>query len=338
MKILLSVLTMHIATLIGITAAYPACTNANLLAETKTTDPATYDVLRAEADAVPNGQGIFWRIDGPQMTAPSYLFGTLHKADPRITKLPRNLVAALESTDTLAVELVSLRNPLSATAAMVMKPHLFVQPKGLTLSQRLSPETVATLTEILAAQGIAFSNINHLQPWLAIGFLAFSSCDLAHGGIKNPVLDEVITAKARDLGKTIVGLETTRGQLEALASVGSDAFLRMLDDTAAVHRAGKLDPLLQTVTELYLQEDIADLFVLSAHLSTDSPQAADDYAALERQLLDVRNVGMVEKSAELIAAGPTFIAVGAGHLMGDTGLVAGLRAKGYAVTRLPLER
>ena len=36
--------------------------------------------------------------------------------------------------------------------------------------------------------------------------------------------------------------------------------------------------------------------------------------------------------------GPTFVAVGALHLVGETGLVEGLRNAGYAVERVELQR
>ncbi len=41
---------------------------------------------------------------------------------------------------------------------------------------------------------------------------------------------------------------------------------------------------------------------------------------------------MAERAEPILQAGPTFIAVGALHLPGETGLVKLLRAKGYSVT------
>jgi uncharacterized protein YbaP (TraB family) len=99
--------------------------------------------------------------------------------------------------------------------------------------------------------------------------------------------------------------------------------------------------MLRTAIQLYLDEDVAALRPLSVHYSeqvTTDPNAAQNYAEFEKRLLDARNGGLALKSALQIAKGPTFVAVGAGHLYGDTGLVADLRARGFTVTRIPLSR
>ena len=58
-------------------------------------------------------------------------------------------------------------------------------------------------------------------------------------------------------------------------------------------------------------------------------------AEMRERLYDVRNREMAGKVIAMLAgADPTFIAVGAGHLLGDTGIVELLRRKGYAIRRL----
>ena len=54
----------------------------------------------------------------------------------------------------------------------------------------------------------------------------------------------------------------------------------------------------------------------------------------DEELLDRRNRKMVERAERLIRRQPTLVAVGAMHLGRDSGLVAGLRARGFRVERL----
>jgi uncharacterized protein YbaP (TraB family) len=62
------------------------------------------------------------------------------------------------------------------------------------------------------------------------------------------------------------------------------------------------------------------------------PELAKEY---ERLLYQDRNEGMATKViAMLEGSEPTFVAVGAGHLLGPTGLVELLQAKGYKLRRL----
>ena len=53
-----------------------------------------------------------------------------------------------------------------------------------------------------------------------------------------------------------------------------------------------------------------------------------------RALLQDRNAIMAERAAPLLASGGAFIAVGALHLAGKTGLVEQFRADGYTVTKV----
>ncbi len=49
-------------------------------------------------------------------------------------------------------------------------------------------------------------------------------------------------------------------------------------------------------------------------------------------LLDDRNKEWVKKLKKIMKEKPVFVAVGAGHLVGDAGLIALLKKEGYTVT------
>jgi uncharacterized protein YbaP (TraB family) len=53
-----------------------------------------------------------------------------------------------------------------------------------------------------------------------------------------------------------------------------------------------------------------------------------------RALLQNRNEIMADRTTPLLASGGAFIAVGALHLAGKTGLVEQFRADGYTVTKV----
>ena len=84
-------------------ATPPACAGRDLLATMKQSDPEGYAKVRAAADAVPNARSLLWRVERKGL-APSYLFGTIHSTDPRVTKLPPAVQAAFNSANTVALE------------------------------------------------------------------------------------------------------------------------------------------------------------------------------------------------------------------------------------------
>ncbi len=57
----------------------------------------------AQADTVDNGQSIFWKIEKEGL-APSWLLGTFHVTDPRVTAMPEAARAPFRDSAILIVE------------------------------------------------------------------------------------------------------------------------------------------------------------------------------------------------------------------------------------------
>ncbi len=67
-------------------AAADKCRGVDMLAETAARDPQTYTRIMAEAAATKNAGAILWKIEKDGRPA-SYLFGTVHLTDERVTNL-----------------------------------------------------------------------------------------------------------------------------------------------------------------------------------------------------------------------------------------------------------
>jgi hypothetical protein len=93
------------------------------------------------------------------------------------------------------------------------------------------------------------------------------------------------------------------------------------------------DDLYATLIRLYVEGRPAEILAVSDALGglSDSERAAQD--EFMRTLLQGRNEIMADRTAPLLASGGAFIAVGALHLAGKTGLVERFRAEGYTVTK-----
>ncbi|MBL8584077.1 MAG: TraB/GumN family protein, partial [Rhizobiaceae bacterium] len=84
-------------------AEAPACAGHDMLAELGSSDPAVLAKIESEAAATPNGKGLLWKIEKAG-TAPSYLLGTMHMTDPRVTSLPPTAQAAFDKSQTVVIE------------------------------------------------------------------------------------------------------------------------------------------------------------------------------------------------------------------------------------------
>jgi uncharacterized protein YbaP (TraB family) len=141
-------------------------------------------------------------------------------------------------------------------------------------------------------------------------------------------LDATLVARARAAGRPVADLEDFAGQLGAIAAIPEPTQVAMLRTSL------KLEPLQsdlhETMVRLYLDGRIGTLLGLSKALLAELAPGID-FGDFWRQLLDARNAQMTAAALPMVAEGGAFIAVGAGHLVGDTGLVAGLRRAGYRV-------
>ena len=82
----------------------------------------------------------------------------------------------------------------------------------------------------------------------------------------------------------------------------------------------------------YLARDLSGLY--SQMLAQATAEEAQMMQRFEQDFVVERNFRMVERLQPLLAAEPSFIAVGALHLPGETGILALLEQSGFLVSRV----
>jgi hypothetical protein len=86
---------------------------------------------------------------------------------------------------------------------------------------------------------------------------------------------------------------------------------------------------IEEMKEFYLQRDLNGLLNASAqHPYADEPV----YKELNKKLLTDRNKIMIDRMQSVLQEGGAFIAIGALHLPGNDGVIAGLSQQGYKIT------
>jgi uncharacterized protein YbaP (TraB family) len=310
-------------------AEAPACTGKDMLAGLQASDPALFDRIAGEARAVANGKGLLWRIgkDGQQ---PSYLFGTMHMADPRVVTLPPDAQARFDAASTVVIETTEVLDQAAMMAALARDPGLMMFTDGTTLMSLLPPEDAPAVEEALRRRGIPPASVNKMKPWMLAAMVSLPACEFARKAAGAPVLDVKLAENAKAAGKTLLGLETVKGQLSAMASLPMDLHVRGLVETLKL--GDRIDDVVETMIVLYLRGDIGMIFPLFRAVLPSGGDPNEGYAEFEQAMITSRNHGMVEHALPILAQGNAFIAVGALHLTGAEGLVELLRKAGYTVT------
>ena len=169
-----------------------------------------------------------------------------------------------------------------------------------------------------------FQVVDQMRPWVVSTFVTVGAL-IDKGFDPNAGVEKQLEPLVE--GKTIRALETAEGQMRMLASMPEETQLEMLRQSLL-----EMDEGIEVLTELVADwavgdvEDIED--ELLDEMKSDMPEAY-------KILFTTRNENWVEQiEEEMKGSGTDFIAVGAGHLVGDDGVPAMLRARGYTVTRL----
>ena len=307
-----------------------ACDGVSLAGKLAATDPEKMAEARAEAAATPNGKGLLWKVEKPGRE-PSWLFGTMHVTDPRVTTLPVAAKAAFDTANTVVIETVDILDPAKAQVAVLTNPELTMFTDGTTLTSRLSPEDATLVEAELSRRGIPLALVSRMKPWMIAGMVAMPPCEMARKADGVEFLDIKIASDAKADGKQLIGLESIGEQMAAMADLPMEFHLRGLVET--IRLADLMPDIMATMTELYLDGDIA--LIMPVILAFGPEAAGDDiagYAEFEERVVTLRNHVMAERAEPILEQGGAFIAVGALHLPGEQGLVALLTQAGYTVS------
>src|SRR5690606_20481370 len=104
-------------------------------------EPSTDAPARSATAADPAVSGLFWKVEPPADAkgsfAPGYLIGTVHIADKSYYPLAKPIMAALDSSDVLLVELDDAQGDQAEN--MKLFSAFAALPKGQTIADLYSP-------------------------------------------------------------------------------------------------------------------------------------------------------------------------------------------------------
>jgi len=248
------------------------------------------------------------------------LLGSVHMAYPDIYPLREEIEAAFAASDTLVVEVdISGANALEIQQLMLEKGVL---PEGESLQQTISGQTWEDLQSYLRSRGLPVEMFARLRPGLVITTL--SSMRLAELGLRPEMgidqhfLDLVLG------NKPVLELESAAQQIELLLDF-PDQDLLMAQTLVQLH---DIDRYLRPIYAAWRAGDAAQLNRL---LLTDERQRHPEFQPLYEKLFDQRNRAMTSKIEDFLAgSGRYFVVVGAGHLVGEEGIISLLERRGFS--------
>jgi len=255
---------------------------------------------------------LFWEISGNGLDKPSYLYGTIHMICKEDLNMSHQVKEAFAQT-TLTVLEVDMDDP-----NMMAEAQKHAYNDGMTNISDLLDESEKDLLNVYFKEhyGADLSQLGVMKPFnlIALTLPKLLSCPSAS-------YEQSFVQLSQEAEKELVGLESLDFQMNLFNQVPMEKQLSWLVESVEKSDDNKLE--LEQMIAAYKNNDLDQLF----EVMVTSPEFAE-YTDL---LLYDRNKTWIPLIEEIIKEQQAFIAVGAGHLASEQGVVALLRAEGYKV-------
>jgi uncharacterized protein YbaP (TraB family) len=262
---------------------------------------------------------LLWQVSGNGLDRPSFLYGTIHMLCAEDAILSESLKNAIARSDQvyLEVDMDNLFEMLGTLKNMKMRGDT-------TLSDLLSKKDYEKVKHYFEEKSslLPFSMLETYKPFLAAATIMESNIEC-----ESVPMEQVIMQEAKKNRKNIKGLETMSYQMSIFDSIPyksqAEQLVQYIDHAGDEANNKEYDDLVSA----YKKQDLQKLEELTKQTDMGMANYVD-------MLLYNRNRNWVKKLKTLMQEKSLVVAVGAGHLPGENGVINLLRKAGYTVTPL----
>jgi uncharacterized protein YbaP (TraB family) len=265
-----------------------------------------------------DGRIFLWSVSTEKNTV--HLLGSVHVLKKDAYPLDERINKAYAASGCIMFEADMAEVAKPATRKKMLASGMYQD--GTTLRQHISGETYELLKEKVAVSGMSMDRFDPFKPWLCA--VTLSALELKRMGFDPAFgIDSHFFVRAQQDKKDLIFLESTDYQIDLIAGV--------LEDKPE-------DLLKQTIAELEVIEAMsAD--ILGAWVGGDAQEmesivnmSLKEYPGIHERLFVQRNTDWTAKIEKLMGGGKNvLVIVGAGHLVGEDGVLNQLKEKGYSV-------
>lgn len=278
---------------------------------------------------------LIWKISGKELSKPSYILGTYHLGNVPFIESLKGWPQAFNETDQVYGEVVTKEMLQPQTIAKMQQAAML--PGNQTLPDLLTPDELSRLNACLKQLlGTDFTNemlrkqMGQLSPGALATQLTMVLYLKNHMGEFDPTqsMDNYVQELARKNNQPVGALETIDQQIQLLYKSKSleqqkKDLMCFVDNTTDIENAT------EALVKAYYTTDLNKLKeAMDQKMNNDCNPSKQE----QEQLLDNRNMAWMQKMPAIMQQRPTLFVVGAGHLVGEKGVLQLLRNAGYEVT------
>lgn len=295
---------------------------------------AATGALETETAPKETATPLFYKVTG-EGGQQLWLLGTIHAGDSRTAFLPQQILDAFHSSSALAVEFDTLAFEEQAATDVSLQTQLagiYYYTDGTKTDAHISSDLYQSASDLILASGNSNINAPYMKVAVWNSLLEDFYLSQSHTLSFQKGVDIRLLRLAKALGKTIIDIESGISQLNMLTGFSDEIQSYLLRDTVSTGCTAYCQSV-QALYELWCQGDEA---ALTAAIFPDNSNLSEAELALYNQYNDImitqRNKLMLSTAISQLESGSTvFYAVGLAHVLGENGLVNGLRSAGYTV-------
>jgi len=258
---------------------------------------------------------LLWKITGNELTAPSYLYGTVHLLCKEDYIEVDGLQKAFDETDQLILEMdvSDMSNSMAIFTSGRMKD-------GKKLKDVMSEEDYDFLSDFFREEiGMPLAMFSTLKPLLLSSFIPLAGMG---EGCEQVSYELNFIEQTKEAGEKVGSLESVKEVMEVMDLIPYERQAELVLETLKSDDAGEEE--MNTLMELYKTQNLAGL----NDYIRNSDASMDEFGDI---LVDLRNQNWMDNLEAVMKDKPSLVAVGAGHLPGKGGLLQLLHDAGYTV-------
>ena len=266
----------------------------------------------------PSGRGarsFLWKVQAGDRVM--YLAGSVHALTADVYPLNPAFERAFVASDMLVEEIDLDRGDIATLGPTLLAKGVYQD--GRTFDSAVSPETAALVAQRLKPPMVP-ELIRPMKPWMVM--LMLTVMQMQDAGLDaNLGLDRYFYDKAKEAGKTIVGLETAESQIDRFDTMPDSLQEQLL--RSALDELDSQGKELNAILAAWQRGE-------AAALDETLLGAFKKYPAAYQSLIVERNNNWMPQIEQCLARPtPCLVVVGAAHLVGTDGLLAMLERRGY---------
>jgi len=274
--------------------------------------------------------GLLWKISGKGLSQPSYILGSHHFAHLSFLDSIAGLEKAINETQQTVGELILSKEAMIDMQSQVLKYAMM--PEGISYNSLLSDDNYRRLDSLLIRKlNIGLFQLEKIKPAMISQLYVirlYKILDPSFNETNHIAIDDYLQREAIKQNKPVLALETIGEQIDALYG---DSLEQQLNDLFCTLENNEYSlKSLDLLNEYYKQGLLKQMYDLYIDPTNDPCQST---VQQKDKLNKNRNEKMLKKIPKIIEGKSSLIVVGALHLAGEEGLLAGLSKIGYSVER-----